>query len=370
MLIRKTNSLLNIFNSSLIDLPRPSNINYLWNFGRLLGTCLIIQIIRGLVLSIHFSRDTLIAFRSVDQISRNVNIGWLIRIIHANGASFFFIVVYVHIARGIYYISFYNKLAWVRGVLIFLILMGTAFLGYVLPWGQISFWGATVITNLLSAIPYLGVELTYWVWGGFSVDHPTLIRFFSLHFLLPFIILLLIVVHILFLHERGSRNPLGSSLSLDKIPFHPYFSRKDIFGAIVLIILIIILILLRPYYFIDPDNFIPANPLITPPHIQPEWYFLFAYAILRSIPNKLGGVIALFSSIIILITFCFSVKSKFYTNFYPGNKILFWHFSIVFLILTYLGACAVEMPFIDLRILFSALYFIYFFINPIMLIKM
>jgi len=280
----------------------------------------------------------------------------------------FFFLVYLHIGRGLYYSSFNFKLVWISGVFILLLLIATSFLGYVLPWGQISFWGATVITNLLSAIPFLGTEITYWLWGGFSVDKSTLTRFFSLHFILPFIILFIIIIHIFFLHEKGSSNPLGLTLNIDKIPFHPYFSWKDILGLIILIIIFFSLILLDPFYLNDPENFIPANPLVTPPHIQPEWYFLFAYAILRRIPNKLGGVIALFLAILILAFLPFSSKNKFNPIFfYPSIKILFWSIVNIFLILTYIGACPVEDPFIIFGQIFSILYFSFFILFPIII---
>lgn len=307
------------------NLPTPSNISYIWNFGSLLGLCLIIQIFTGLFLAINFSRDITTAFSIISHIQRDVNNGWLIRSIHANGASLFFIFLYIHVGRGIYYSSFYFVKVWFSGLIIIFILIATAFLGYILPWGQISFWGATVITNLISAIPYIGNLITYWIWGGFSVDNNTLIRFFSLHFILPFILLIIILVHILLLHEKGSRNPLGLSINIDKIPFHPYFTIKDIIGAVIIIIIFSIIVIIYPYSLIDAENFNIANPIITPPHIQPEWYFLFAYAILRSIPNKLGGVVALIISIVIIISLSFSINKKLSSSFYNKiNKILFW----------------------------------------------
>jgi len=365
MLLRKTNSIFKVINSTLLDLPRPSNISYSWNFGRLLGICLIAQIIRGLFLRFYYTSEITEAFNSVNQITRNVNIGWLIRLTHANGASLFFILIYLHIGRGLYYISFYNYYTWIRGIIILLVLMGTAFLGYVLPWGQISFWGATVITNLLSAIPYLGEDLTVWIWGGYSIEKPTLIRFFSLHFLMPFLLLLLIIIHIILLHEKGSSNPIGASFNIDKVSFHPFFSSKDILGLLVFISILLYIILLKPYIFTDPENFIPANPLMTPIHIQPEWYFLFAYAILRSIPNKLGGVVALFMSILMLLRCCFSFKSNYFTPIYPLNKFMFYRFSVIFIFLTFLGACSVEPPFIGLSQIFTILYFSFFMLAPL-----
>lgn len=364
--IRKESPLLKIINNSLIDLPSPSNISTLWNFGSLLGLCLILQIITGIFLAIHYCPNVDLAFNSVAHICRDVNYGWLIRTLHANGASFFFICLYIHIGRGIYYSSYNLKLTWIIGVTIFFLVIATAFLGYVLPWGQISFWGATVITNLVSAIPYLGTTIVQWIWGGFAVDNATLTRFFTFHFLFPFIVTALIIIHLLFLHQTGSNNPLGTNSNIDKIPFHPYFVYKDIIGFLIIIIFLTILTLTNPYLLGDPDNFTPANPLVTPIHIQPEWYFLFAYAILRSIPNKLGGVIALVFSIAILYTIPFTNKKKFSSNqFYPINKILFWLFFTIVILLTWIGARPVEDPYILTGQTLTITYFIFYFINPL-----
>nr|YP_010613561.1 cytochrome b [Graphium sarpedon]WAR51436.1 cytochrome b [Graphium sarpedon]WHN78817.1 cytochrome b [Graphium cloanthus] len=364
---RKTHPLLKIINESLIDLPSPSNISSWWNFGSLLALCLIIQIITGLFLTMYYTANIELAFYSVNYICRNVNYGWLIRTLHANGASFFFICIYLHIGRGIYYESFNLKYTWIVGVIILFILMATAFMGYVLPWGQMSFWGATVITNLLSAIPYLGNMLVNWIWGGFAVDNATLTRFYSFHFLFPFIILMLTMIHLLFLHQTGSNNPLGMNSNLDKIPFHPFFTFKDMIGFIILLFIFILLTLTNPYLLGDPDNFIPANPLVTPIHIQPEWYFLFAYAILRSIPNKLGGVIALVMSILILIILPFTFNKKIQgIQFYPMNQILFWFMVMTIMLLTWIGARPVEDPYIITGQLLTIIYFSYFIINPIM----
>nr|YP_010034197.1 cytochrome b [Arhopalus unicolor]YP_010363588.1 cytochrome b [Cephalallus oberthueri]QOW83736.1 cytochrome b [Arhopalus unicolor]UNZ12702.1 cytochrome b [Cephalallus oberthueri] len=365
MPIRKSSPLIKIFNNSLIDLPTPSNITTLWNFGSLLGICLMIQIITGLFLAMHYCPNIELAFNSVAHICRDVNYGWLIRTLHTNGASFFFICLYIHIGRGIYYSSYYLKETWLIGVTIFFITMGTAFLGYVLPWGQMSFWGATVITNLLSAIPYLGSMIVQWMWGGFAVDNATLNRFFTLHFLFPFIVLALVIIHLLFLHQTGSSNPLGTKSNIDKIPFHPFFSLKDIVGFLIMMFLLIFLSLTNPYLLGDPDNFIPANPLVTPIHIQPEWYFLFAYAILRSIPNKLGGVIALVFSIAILYILPFTNKKKIQSlQFYPLNKLLFWFLFSIIILLTWIGARPVEDPYIFLGQILTILYFSYYLINP------
>lgn len=366
ILLRKTHPIFKILNNSLIDLPSPSNISYWWNFGSLLAFCLIIQILTGLFLTIYYTANIEIAFYRINYICRNVNYGWLIRTLHANGASFFFICIYLHIGRGIYYESFNLKYTWIIGVIILFLLIATAFIGYVLPWGQISFWGATVITNLLSAIPYLGSTLVNWIWGGFAVDNATLTRFYTFHFLLPFIILIITIIHLLFLHQTGSNNPLGLNSNYDKIPFHPFFTYKDFIGAIIILFLLIILTLTNPYLLGDPDNFIPANPLVTPVHIQPEWYFLFAYAILRSIPNKLGGVIALIISILILIILPFTFNKKIQgIQFYPINQIIFWFLVIIIILLTWIGARPVENPYILTGQLLTIFYFSYFIINPL-----
>nr|YP_009743912.1 cytochrome b [Orecta lycidas]QIE12674.1 cytochrome b [Orecta lycidas] len=365
--MRKYHPVIKIINNSLIDLPTPSNISTWWNFGSLLALCLIIQILTGLFLTMYYTANIEMAFYSVNYICRNVNYGWLIRTLHANGASFFFICIYIHIGRGIYYESYNLKFTWFMGVLILFMLMATAFMGYVLPWGQMSFWGATVITNLLSAIPYLGNMLVNWIWGGFAIDNATLTRFYTFHFLLPFIILMLTMIHLLFLHQTGSNNPLGLNSNLDKIPFHPFFTYKDLIGFIMLMFLLTMLTLINPYLLGDPDNFIPANPLVTPIHIQPEWYFLFAYAILRSIPNKLGGVIALVMSILILIILPLTFNKKIQgLQFYPINQILFWFFFIMVILLTWIGARPVEAPFVMTGQILTILYFSYFFMNPIL----
>nr|ALO77439.1 cytochrome b [Anoplotrupes stercorosus] len=362
--LRKMSPLLKIVNNSLIDLPSPSNISTWWNFGSLLGLCLIIQIITGIFLAMHYTANVDMAFNSVVHICRDVNYGWLIRTFHANGASFFFICLYLHVGRGIYYSSYYLNLTWTMGVIILFIVMATAFLGYVLPEVQ-SFWGATVITNLLSAIPYLGNTIVQWLWGGFAVDNATLTRFFTLHFLLPFIVAALVMIHLLFLHQTGSNNPLGLNSNIDKIPFHPYFSLKDLFGFLIMLSILTLLVLINPYLLGDPDNFVPANPLSTPVHIQPE--ILFAYAILRSIPNKLGGVIALVMSIAILLIMPFTNKKKFQSlQFYPMNKILFWTFLTIVILLTWIGARPVEDPYITTGQILTIMYFLFYLMNPIL----
>nr|UKG18999.1 cytochrome b [Dendrolimus punctatus] len=365
--LRKTHPIIKIINGSLVDLPTPTNISSWWNFGSLLALCLIIQILTGLFLTMYYTANIELAFYSVNYICRNVNYGWLIRTLHANGASFFFICIYLHIGRGIYYESFNLKYTWMVGVIILFLLMGTAFMGYVLPWGQMSFWGATVITNLLSAIPYLGTMLVNWIWGGFAVDNATLTRFYTFHFLLPFILLMMTMIHLLFLHQTGSNNPLGINSNLDKIPFHPFFTYKDILGFIILLFLLVMLTLINPYLLEDPDNFIPANPLVTPVHIQPEWYFLFAYAILRSIPNKLGGVIALVMSILILIILPLTFNKKMQgIQFYPINQTMFWLMIMIIILLTWIGARPVEAPYIITGQMLTIFYFSYFILNPIM----
>nr|AAY21946.1 cytochrome b [Regulus teneriffae]AAY21948.1 cytochrome b [Regulus teneriffae]AAY21950.1 cytochrome b [Regulus teneriffae]AAY21952.1 cytochrome b [Regulus teneriffae]AAY21954.1 cytochrome b [Regulus teneriffae] len=356
--LRKNHPLMKIINDALIDLPTPSNISSWWNFGSLLGICLVTQIVTGLLLAMHYTADTNLAFSSVSHMCRNVQFGWLIRNLHANGASFFFICIYFHIGRGFYYGSYLNKETWNVGVILLLALMATAFVGYVLPWGQMSFWGATVITNLFSAIPYIGQTLVEWAWGGFSVDNPTLTRFFALHFLLPFLIAGLTLVHLTFLHETGSNNPLGIPSDCDKIPFHPYYSTKDFLGFLLMFVPLAALALFSPNLLGDPENFTPANPLATPPHIKPEWYFLFAYAILRSIPNKLGGVLALAASVLVLFLMPLLHTSKLRSmTFRPLSQILFWALVANLLILTWVGSQPVEHPFIIIGQLASLSYF-------------
>nr|YP_010839099.1 cytochrome b [Pachycondyla annamita]WGF22864.1 cytochrome b [Pachycondyla annamita] len=355
---------------SFLNLPMPVNISYMWNFGSLLGLFLFVQIMSGFFLSMHYCPNINFAFFSIIHIMQNVKMGWLMHNIHMNGASLFFIFMYMHISRGMFYQS-YNMLSytWMTGISILLISMATAFLGYVLPWGQMSFWGATVITNLISTIPYIGINVVQWIWGGFSINNSTLNRFFSLHFILPFIIMMMIILHLYFLHEKGSSNPLGTNSNLYKIPFNMYFIIKDLLGFNLIILFFMIMILEYPYNLSDPDNFIPANPMVTPIHIQPEWYFLFAYAILRSIPNKLGGVIALLMSILIfyiLIIINFIKMSS--LNFYFPNQILYWFFLNNCIILTWLGSQPIEYPYMSLSQLFSFFYFLYFFINVTLMI--
>nr|AFX67439.1 cytochrome b [Melanotaenia sp. 'Rawara']AIU41577.1 cytochrome b [Melanotaenia laticlavia]AIU41578.1 cytochrome b [Melanotaenia laticlavia] len=361
--LRKTHPLLKIANDALVDLPTPVNISAWWNFGSLLGLCLGAQILTGLFLTMHYCSDITAAFSSVAHICRDVNYGWLIRNMHANGASFFFICIYMHIGRGLYYGSYLYKNTWNVGVILLLLVMMTAFVGYVLPWGQMSFWGATVITNLLSAVPYIGNSLVQWIWGGFSVDNATLTRFLAFHFLLPFVIVAMTMVHLIFLHETGSNNPTGLNSDADKISFHPYFSYKDLLGFTILLLGLTALALFLPNLLGDPDNFTPANPLMTPPHIKPEWYFLFAYAILRSIPNKLGGVLALLFSILVLMIVPILHTSKQQSlTFRPLAQLLFWLLIADVIILTWIGGMPVEHPFVIIGQVASFLYFLIFLI--------
>lgn len=363
--IRKRHPLLRLGNNALVDYPTPLNLSSWWNFGSLLGLCLIVQILTGLFLAIHYVAHVDLAFFSVSHLVRDVNYGWLLRFIHANGASFFFIFLYLHVGRGLYYGSFKAVHGWSVGVVLLLLVIATAFLGYVLPWGQMSFWGATVITNFLSAVPYVGGILVEWVWGGFAVDNATLTRFYAFHFLVPFLILGLTIVHLVFLHEVGANNPLGLNSFGDSVSFHPYYSFKDLFGFVFVIFFLMFLVLLFPSVLGDPENFIPANPLVTPVHIIPEWYFLFAYAILRAIPNKLGGVIALLISILVLFLVPILFVSSFSGEvFYPVGQFFFWVFVRIFFLLTWIGSCPVEAPYVLYGQIFSIFYFLYFLVNP------
>lgn len=343
--------------STLIELPAPSSISYIWNWGSILGSTLAIQIITGILLASHYNARVEIAFSSTIHITREVIEGWLLRFLHINGASLFFIVIFIHIRRGIIFSSFKGKETWISGITILFILIGTAFIGYVLPWGQMSFWGATVITNLVSAIPFIGNFIVQWLWGGFSVGQATLNRFFAIHFLLPFILSAVIIIHLASLHMKGSNSPTGIKPNRDKILFHPFFSSKDLLGIILFIWVLSTISLIAPFSMGDPENFNPANPLNTPIHIQPEWYFLFAYAILRSIPNKLGGVVALVLSILIIAIFPFKGKFTLRSKFSPSKKSIFWSLGILFCILTWAGAKPVEAPFEALSLLTRACYF-------------
>ena len=346
------------FQNHISNIPIPSTINYNWNLGSILGIIIRIQILSGLLISFHYTSAIREAFQSVIRISRDTNRGWFIRSIHINGATIFFILIYSHISKNILIKSFKLKSTWNIGIIIILLLIATAFIGYVLPWGQISFWAATVITNLISAIPIWGDIIVKWLWGGFSVRSPTLTRFYSFHFILPILIAALAIIHMLLLHTTGSSNPIRIQMRKDKINFHPFFTRKDVIGVIFIFLLLIIIILVNPFISTDPENFIPANPLVTPIHIQPEWYFLFAYAILRSIPNKLGGVIALIIRILILSikTIISSKKSSF--KFNKTSIFLIIILIHTFLILTWIGIKQVESPFDTIGSLYRIIYFI------------
>nr|WAO28619.1 cytochrome b [Ibidoecus plataleae] len=340
---------------SSASVPIPANLSYMWNFGSLLGLSLVIQLVSGVFLSMHYSSALEGAFESVLVMMTDLNSGWVVRSIHANGASMFFLFIYLHVGRGLYYGSF-NLITWPVGVLMLLLLMAISFMGYVLPWGQMSFWGATVITNLVGSVPYVGSMLVNWLWGGFSVSGPTLSRFFSFHFVSPFILLSLAVTHVYLLHSTGSSNPLGISPNSLKVNFHPYFSWKDLLGVGVCLTVFMMISTSRHDVLMDPDNFMEANPMVTPVHIQPEWYFLFAYAILRSISNKLGGVVALAASIVILILLPLlsSGKNNGFNPFFKG--LVGIQFSN-FMILTWLGCMPIEYPFVMMSQATSVAYF-------------
>ena len=349
------------------EYPTPKNLNYWWNFGSLAGITLVIMIVTGIILSMHYTAHVDHAFQSVERIMRDVNYGWLIRYIHANGASFFFIVVYIHIFRGLYYGSYKapRELLWMLGVVILLLMMATAFMGYVLPWGQMSFWGATVITNLFSAIPLVGESIVTLLWGGFSVDNPTLNRFFSLHYLLPFVIVGVVVLHIIALHRFGSNNPLGIDVrgEQDTISFHPYYAVKDMFGLSVFLTIMAAVVFFLPNSMGHPDNYIPANPMVTPAHIVPEWYFLPFYAILRAVPDKLLGVLAMFAAIAVLFVLPWLDRSPVRSaSFRPIYKIMFWVFLLDCVALTYLGAMPAEGIYVVLSRLCTVYYFFHFIV--------
>jgi len=351
----------------LHEYPTPKNLNYLWNLGSLAGLALVTMIVTGIILAMHYTPHVDHAFQSVERIMRDVNQGWLIRYIHMNGASFFFIVVYIHIFRGLYYGSYKapRELLWILGVVILLLMMAIAFMGYVLPWGQMSFWGATVITNLFSAIPGIGESIVIWLWGGFSVDNPTLSRFFALHYLMPFLIVGVVILHIIALHRFGSNNPLGIDVNgnQDTLPFHPYYTTKDMFGAMVFLTIFASAIFFYPNFLGHPDNYIPANPLQTPAHIVPEWYFLPFYAILRAIPDKLGGVLFMFGAIAVLFVLPWLDRSPVRSGrFRPVFKIFFWLLLADCVLLGWLGAKPAEGIYVILSRLATAWYFFHFLI--------
>ena len=359
------NNLLAFVDSHIINYPSPVNLNYMWSFGSVAGLSLVIQIITGIFLAMHYTPHVDYAFSSVEHIMRDVNNGWLIRYLHANGASMFFIVTYSHIFRGLYFGSYMNPRGplWSSGVAIFLIMMGTGFMGYVLPWGQMSFWGATVITNLASAIPVVGEPIVQWLWGGFSVDNATLNRFFSLHYLLPFLIVGLVIVHLSLLHTVGSNNPLGINKNVDTISFYPYFYVKDLFAFIAFIAFFSFFVFFYPNTLGHADNYIPANPLVTPAHIVPEWYFLPFYAILRSIPDKLGGVVAMVGAILILAVLPIINTSEIRSSkFRPIYGIAYWFLVADFLLLGWIGQKPVEAPYIEVGQVATVFYFLFFIV--------
>ena len=355
--------IINILNDHLIDYPTPLNINYMWNFGSMAGLFLVIQILTGVFLAMHYTPHIDLAFLSVEHIMRDVNNGWLIRYLHANGASFFFFVVYVHLARGLYYGSYQKPrgFTWVIGVILLILMMATAFMGYVLPWGQMSFWAATVITNLFSAFPFIGEAVVSWLWGGFSVDNATLNRFFSFHYLLPFIIAAVTIIHLAVLHQNGSNNPLGINGAIDKISFFPYFVFKDLFSWLIIGLFFSLFVYFMPNYLGHTDNYIEANPMVTPAHIVPEWYFLPMYAILRSIPHKLGGVIAMFAALLILLVLPYvGVSETRSSTFRILHRYFFWVFLLNFIILGWIGGCAPESPYLEIGQIATLFYFGYF----------
>jgi len=356
-------SILSFIDSHIINYPTPINLNYMWSFGSSAGICLAIQILTGIFLAMHYSSHVDYAFSSVEHIMRDVNNGWLIRYLHANGASMFFIVTYCHIFRGLYFGSYMapRGALWNSGVIIFLLMMGTGFMGYVLPWGQMSFWGATVITNLASAVPFIGGAIVEWLWGGFSVDNATLNRFFSLHYLLPFVITGLVIVHLSLLHTVGSNNPLGINKNVDSVSFYPYFYVKDLLAFFGLIALFSFFVFFFPNALGHADNYIPANPLVTPAHIVPEWYFLPFYAILRSIPDKLGGVVAMVAAILILLLLPIINTSEIRSSkFRPLYGVAYWFLVSDFLILGWIGQQPVETPFLEVGQIATAFYFLFF----------
>lgn len=347
--------------------PMPRNVNYLWAFGAIAGIMLVIMIATGLFLAMQYSSHTSLAFDSVERIMRDVNYGWLIRYVHANGASMFFIAVYIHMFRGLYYGSYKapREILWILGVIIFLVMMGTAFMGYVLPWGQMSFWGATVITNLFSAFPIVGDPIVTLLWGGFSVDNPTLNRFFALHFLLPFVLLGLVILHTAALHVCGSNNPLGIDPKgpQDTVPFNPYVTVKDGFAVVIFLIIYAAFVFFMPNYMGHPDNYIPADPLVTPAHIVPEWYFLPFYAMLRAIPDKLGGVLAMFGSIALLAFLPWLDRSKVRScKFRPIYRQFFWILALDALVLGYAGAMPAEGAWLVIARIGTAYYFFHFLV--------
>ena len=365
MAFRKSNVYLSLVNSYIIDSPQPSSINYWWNMGSLLGLCLVIQIVTGIFMAMHYSSNIELAFSSVEHIIRDVHNGYILRYLHANGASFFFMVMFMHMAKGLYYGSYRSPrvLLWNVGVIIFILTIATAFLGYCCVYGQMSHWGALVITNLFSAIPFVGNDIVSWLWGGFSVSNPLIQRFFALHYLVPFIIAAMVIMHLMALHIHGSSNPLGITGNLDRIPMHSYFIFKDLVTVFLFMLILALFVFYSPNTLGHPDNYIPGNPLVTPASIVPEWYLLPFYAILRSIPDKLLGVILMFAAILVLLVLPFTDRSVVRGNtFKVLSKFFFFIFVFNFVLLGQIGACHVEVPYVLMGQIATFIYFAYFLI--------
>lgn len=370
--MRITNPVISVLKNHLVNYPTPSNLSYFWGFGSLAGVCLGVQLVTGIFLAMHYTAHADMAFNSVEHIMRNVNNGWLLRYTHANGASMFFIMIYLHIGRGLYYKSYVypREHVWYSGIILYVVVMAIAFMGYVLPWGQMSFWGATVITNLFSALPIVGPYIAKWLWGGYSVANATLVRFFSLHFCLPFILAALSLLHLILLHSAGSNNPLGVKLH-DDIPFYPYFFYKDLFGFWLFVMFFGYLVFFEPNLLGHPDNYIRANPLSTPAHIVPEWYFLPLYAILRAIPDKLGGVIMMGGGIAILAILPTVEKNGMVRSpiFRPVFQPIFWFFILAFVFLGWLGGEPICEPYTTLSRIMGVYYFAYFLVFAPLLVR-
>ncbi|MCW8914894.1 MAG: cytochrome b N-terminal domain-containing protein [Magnetovibrio sp.] len=358
--------------ANVIAYPTPKNLNYWWNYGSLAGIILVIMLVTGIFLAMNYQPHADVAFASVERIVRDVNYGWLLRYLHMNGASMFFIVVYIHMFRGLYYGSYKapREILWMVGVTIYLAMMATAFMGYVLPWGQMSFWGATVITNLFSAFPLVGDYIVTWIWGGFSVDVPTINRFFVWHYLLPFILIGLVIVHLWALHVHKSNNPLGIDIKSpqDMMPFHPFYTIKDLYGLGLFMIFFMYFVFFAPNFFGEPDNYIPANPMVTPPHIVPEWYFLPFYAILRAVPDKLGGVLLMFAGVFVLYVLPWLDTSKVRSaTFRPIFKQMYWIFFLDCIFLGYIGFNSPDEQLLGMKMLYwgriaTAYYFFHFLV--------
>lgn len=362
---RKDDEFVSLANSFLLELPCPPNITWAWNFGSLLGFCLVIQILTGLLMAIQYHNGIYEAFDSVCHIHRDVIGGWVYRLLHANGARGFFVFIYLHVFRGIYYGRYNLVKVWIIGIRILFLLMAASFVGYVLPYGQMRFWGATVITNLIRAIPYIGIDVVYWIWGGFAVGDATVLRFFVFHFLLPFVIFLFVVVHLIYLHEGGSRNPLGVYSDRLKVRFHPFYTYKDILGVLIYLIILIILCIIFPYYLGDRENFLPANPISTPVHIKPEWYFLWVYAILRSVPSKAGGVVLLVLAVLVLGVISLYRRLYQRVKIYPFGVFIFWMYFFDLILLTWIGGRPAEEPYYTYSQILTLFYFGYYLFFPV-----